>query len=122
MRAVLEGRADEVPGQSQLEALCRAVILGAGLPEPEWEVDISDHEGWIGRVDGLYRAPRIVIECDSRRWHGQSADEAHDARRDARLVAGGHIVLRPTWWDLTRRAEAFVAELSALLEARTRAA
>lgn len=100
LRKVLAGRDDLVPGQSELEALCRAIVLAAGLPEPEWEVDISDERGWIGRVDGLLRPWRVVIELDSHRWHGQTPDAQHDAARDRRLVA----------------------ELTALLEARRPAA
>jgi len=122
LRRVLEGRLDVVPGHSELEALCRALILAAGLPEPEWEVDISDEQGWIGRVDGLLAPWRIVIELDSHRWHGQSVDARHDAERDRRLVAAGYLVVRRTWFDLTQRPEAFIAELAALLDARRPAA
>jgi hypothetical protein len=122
LRKVLAAREGAVPGQSELEALCRALILAAGLPEPEWEVDLSDERGWIGRVDGLMRPWRIVIELDSYRWHGQATDARHDAARDRRLAAAGYLVLRRTWFDLTQRPEVFIAELSALLEARDPAA
>lgn len=122
LRTVLAGREGLVPGQSELEALCRAVILAAGLPEPEWEVDLTDERGWIGRVDGLYREWSLVLELDSQRWHGQDVDARHDAARDRRLVAAGYCVLRRTWFDLTERPEAFVAELTALLDARRPAA
>lgn len=122
LRRVLQARTGRVPGQSELEALCRAIILAAGLPEPEWEVDVSDEQGWIGRVDGLLRAWRIVIELDSQRWHGQPTDAHHDAARDRRLAAAGYLVLRRTWFDLTQRPETFVAELTALLDARRPAA
>lgn len=122
MRRVLDGRDPTIPDLTELEALARAVIVGAGLPEPEWQVDISDAQGWIGRVDGLYRAERIVIELDSRRWHGQPTDQLEDARRDHRLTSAGYIVERRRWSDLTLRPDAVIATLRALLAARSSAA
>lgn len=122
LREVLAARSGLVPGHSDLEALARAVILAAGLPEPEWEVDLHDAQGWIGRVDGLFRAGRLVLELDSRRWHGQDVDRAHDARRDRRLEALGYVVLRITWADLVDRPDSVVAQIRALLDARAPAA
>ena len=117
MRQVLDGRGI-VPTESELEDLGRAVILAAGLPEPEWQADVFDAEGWIGRVDGLYRAEQVILELDSQEWHGQRVDLLHDARRDRRAVAAGYLVVRARWSDLTQRPEAVVAQLRALLDAR----
>lgn len=122
LRDALAERASLRPGHSDLEALARAVILAAGLPEPEWEVDMSDPRGWIGRVDGLYRPAMVIVELDSDRWHGQDVDRIHDAGRDARLQALGYVVLRITWADLVDRPESVVAQIRALLAARAPAA
>jgi hypothetical protein len=122
LRAVLDGRDPGRPTLSELEDLARAAIVGAGLPEPEWQVDISDEQGWIGRVDGLYRSARIVLELDSHEWHGQRTDTLEDARRDKRLTDAGYLVERRGWTDLTQRPDTVLATLRALLEARTPAA
>lgn len=117
LRRVLEDRGAGPVGTA-LEDLARAVIVAAGLPEPEWQVDISDAEGWIGCVDGLFRSAGVILELDSREWHAQPTDVAHDARRDRRCAAAGYLVLRLRWSDLTQRPEAVVAHLRTLLDAR----
>jgi len=122
LRDVLAGRKHIVPGHSVLEDLGRAIILAAGLPEPAWEVNMSDEQGWIGRVDGLYRPAGVVLELDSGEHHGQDTDEAHDAARDRRLEALGLVVVRRTWEDLTQRPAELVARLTELLDTRDPAA
>lgn len=122
LRQVLEARDPAVPTSSELEELARATILGDGLTEPEWQVDLNDGEGWIGRVDGVFRSARLVIELDSREWHGQHTDLLEDARRDRRLTAAGYVVVRIRWSDLTHRSDAVLAQIRALLDARTPAA
>jgi Protein of unknown function (DUF559) len=120
LRAVLDAR-DHTPTESELEDLARAVFRAAGLPEPEWQVDVSDHEGWIGRVDCLFRPAKVIVELDSVKWHGQETDDDHDAVRDVRCVEAGYLVTRPTWRDLTKRPEAVVANLRELIRARVAA-
>ncbi len=122
LRSVLDARDPALPTLSELEALARAVLVGAGVPEPTWQADISDEQGWIGRVDGLYAAARIVIELDSHEWHSQQTDVLEDARRDQRLIGAGFVVLRVRWSDLIHRPEAVIAHLQILLDARSTAA
>jgi very-short-patch-repair endonuclease len=85
-------------------------------------VNLSDEQGWIGRVDGLYRPWGIVLELDSEEHHGQDTDEDHDAARDGRIEALGLVVVRRTWGDLTQRPAELVARLTELLETRDPAA
>jgi very-short-patch-repair endonuclease len=117
MRAVLEARKpDFVAPASELEARFDELIRAEGLPEPVRQLDVGDADGWIGRVDYAYLPYGLLIELDGRRHHSALLDRRADARRDARMLAGGwRAVERFTWADLTLRPEAVADRLRVLL-------
>jgi hypothetical protein len=115
MRELLDARCEGYAApSSELEALGRAVFAAAGLPEPDVEVDLGDGEDWIGRVDLLFRASRLVVELDSARHHSALVDRRADTERTQRLRAAGWRVKRVSWWDLVERPDEIVAEVLAL--------
>ncbi len=83
------------PTESGLEADFLALLVEAGLPEPERQVDLGG-EGWIGRVDFYVREARLVVEIDSDWFHTSALDAAADARRDEAFRAAGFEVVRIT--------------------------
>jgi hypothetical protein len=116
MRELLEPRGDGyLAPASDLEALGRAVLREAELPDADSEVNLGDARSWIGRVDLTYRASLVVLELDSRRHHEALLDRDSDRRRDNRLHATGWRVLRYSWWDLTERPDVVAAEVRAAL-------
>jgi very-short-patch-repair endonuclease len=120
MRAILADRGvDERGPESPLEALFVELLRTAGLPQPARQVDLGDALSWIGRVDFVYRAERVVVETDGHEHHSQRLDLDADARRDARLAAAGWTVLRFGWEDVVGRPVQTVERLRAAL---TRAA
>jgi hypothetical protein len=111
MRELLDARCEGyVAPSSELEALGRAVFAAAGLPEPAVEIDLGDGDGWIGRVDLLFRESRLVVELDSARHHSALLDRRADTERTLRLRAAGWRVKRVSWWDLVERPDEIVAE------------
>lgn len=64
-----------------------------GLPEPEKQAVVTDIEGWIGTVDFLWRAERVIVEIDST-WHDGPLDQERDEERDLRAEAAGYVVCR----------------------------
>lgn len=119
MREVLEVRGEGyAPTASELEDIGRAVLEQSGIGGWEFEVDVSDERGWIGRVDAVHRPSGVVVEFDGRRWHGERSDEDADVARDARLTRVGHLVRRLTWLDLTRRTDTILDELRRLTDPR----
>lgn len=119
MRAVLAQRPPGfIPTASGLEGRFARILAGADEPPLERQVDLGGHE-WVGRVDFLDRAHRIVVEVDSGVHHTSSLDRAHDLLRDCRLREAG-------WLDVVRIPEEEVwhrpqAALARLREARRRA-
>jgi hypothetical protein len=122
MRAILDDRgAGHVATESALEDLFLSVVAASGLPLPSRQRALGgDHV--IGRVDFLYEAERVAIECDSRRHHFGKIDAERDRWRDLELSAAGWLVVRVTWWQLVHQPERFTAHLRKVLDRRARPA
>ena len=75
----------------------------------------------VGRVDFLYEAEHVVIECDGRRHHFGKVDAERDRWRDLELSAAGWLVIRVTWWQLVHQPERFTAHLRRRAGPTTRA-
>jgi hypothetical protein len=87
------------PTQSDTESLFMELVWASGLPEPEKQVALGDVRGFVGVVDFLWRAARLVVEVDST-WHDGSLDREADAERDERLRAEGYTIRRYRYRDL----------------------
>jgi very-short-patch-repair endonuclease len=70
----------------------------------------------IGRVDWLLDQ-RLVLECDSERWHGSWQRRKADLRRDRRLAALGYCVLRFSWEDLIPHRDQVIAYVRGAIRA-----
>jgi hypothetical protein len=118
MREILEDRgAGHVVTESVLEDLFLGVVASAGLPLPARQRTLGGDD-LVGRVDFLYEAERVVIECDGRRHHFGKIDAERDRWRDLDLSAAGWLVIRVTWWQLVHQPERFTAQLRRVLDRR----
>ena len=79
-----------------------ALLAGLGF---EWQVEVSDEQGYIRRVDGLRRTDGVVVEFDGPQ-HGREPQRALDLDHDRRLRTLGLDVVRLTWTDVTVDADA----------------
>ena len=100
--------------RSNLELAMLDVAQRFGLPEPEVNA-------WVlGRflVDFLWRDAALIVETDGGEVHGTATAQRDDARRDHALRRAGFRVLRMSYADVTRRADAVAARVAAALVAR----
>ncbi len=67
----------------------RRVLMRHGLPIPERQARTNE-----GRVDGLYREQRLIVELDGMRDH---SDWSKDMMRDNRHAIDGLVTLRYGW-------------------------
>lgn len=115
MRRFLEQRGhDYVPTESELDLLGRAVVEPIG--GFDWQVSMSDRQGYIRRVDGLHRASGLVIEWDGAEFHDRPQQAELDRAGDLRLRASGHEVERFRWADVTEHPAKVRAAISAHIE------
>ena len=88
--------------RSPKETELRLLLVRAGLPLPEGNIDVFDENGgWIACVDLFYRAYRIVLEFDGRD-HGFEQRRVTDLRRRNLLLRAGYYVLAYSAADLRR--------------------
>lgn len=101
---------------SPRESLVRCVLVDAGLPEPQLNVDVFDDAGrFLGCVDMSYGEEKVAVEYLGM-LHG--ATWAADVERIAALRAAGWIVIEVTAPLLRRPEELARRVASALRRAR----
>lgn len=100
------------------ETLARYRFWSWGLPEPELNVSLLDHNGeWLAVVDFLWRAPRVVGEYDGDVHRTDRRTWQRDRVRRAAVEDDGWTYVDLTAHDLAddRAAEALRRRLSLLL-------
>ncbi len=107
------------PPESHLERHFETFVERTGLSGWDRQIDVGDRSSWIGRVDFLHRAARIVVEVDGRQAHSALMDVAADAERDRRLSAAGFRVLRFGWAEIVHDPATAAATIAAALERAT---
>ncbi len=83
-----------IAGDSALERRFHWILSQDGQEPMERQVDLSDDEGWWGRVDAADRRARLLVEIDGDRWHSTVTDRANDEERRDRARASGYRILR----------------------------
>ena len=105
------------PTRSDLEDLALDLIDGSGrIERPELNPRLRI-DGRTIVPDMLWRAQRVIVECDSRRWHSDPLTRQDDADKQAILEAHGYRVLRITWRQIIDRPRQTLARIRAALAA-----
>jgi very-short-patch-repair endonuclease len=99
-RALEEWVIDGKPVDSVLEPALAKLVKTYKLPPVEFHPIVGGYE-----VDSRVIGTNIILECDGWETHGRDRRRFDkDRTRDAELVALGNIVVRFTYWAITRRA------------------
>ena len=88
------------PTRSINEDLVLDLVLDAGLEHPR----VNPRRSVDGRrvfPDLQWPEQRLIVEVDSKTWHGNKLAREDDAERQARLEAAGERVVRVTWEQAT---------------------
>lgn len=86
-RRALELASDRA--ESPRESLLRVLLVTAGLPEPECNVEIFDDGRFVARVDLFYRQARLIVEYDGDH-HRDARQWSKDQRRRSELESLGY--------------------------------
>jgi very-short-patch-repair endonuclease len=101
------------PAESPMETRLRWLLITAGLPRPEVQVDLHDSRGrFIARADLFYRDARLVIEFDGGNHRERMIG---DDRRQNLITGAGFRLLRFTSADVYQRADVVVAQVRGAL-------
>lgn len=104
--------------RSELERMFLALCRRSGLPPPEVNVPL-DAAGLRLRPDFLWRDARLIIEADSRQFHGTRSAFELDRHREQRFFAAGWQVVRCTWRQVEHNPRELICLLRAGLERAT---
>lgn len=105
----------ESPGESWL----RHLIITAGLPRPESQVEVFAPDGrLIARLDFCYRRQKVDVEYDGVEHHTSPVDRASNAERDRQLQQLGWEVIRVTGEKMADDPDKVVATIDETLAIR----
>jgi hypothetical protein len=102
--------------KSPLEAKVLPLVLRRGLPTPLLNAPVAIANGRI-EVDFLWPAQRLVVEADSRDFHGTEVAFERDRWRDRELFSVGYNTLRVTNQQAERETAAVAQAIAVRLGA-----
>lgn len=100
--------------RSELEEAFLHLCARHVLPRPEVDVPFGPYT-----ADFLFRAERVIVECDGLAYHSSPGAVRRDRRRDLALQARGWEVVRLTWEQVTAQPGGTAAALRAVLARRS---
>ena len=104
---------------SPKETELRLLLVLAGFPEPETNVNVLDDSGgWIARADLVYKVFKIALEYDGRQHVNDPKQWTRDIRRRELLDAAGWRTLVVTSRDLARFPSQTLARVALVLRER----
>jgi very-short-patch-repair endonuclease len=116
IRSILDaGKIGSTFTRSDLEEAFLAFVRTHSLPSPELNVDLEVRPGRWVEADCVWRAQRVVVELDGRRFHGTGRAFERDRAKDRELAVAGWTVIRVTWRQIHDEPARLVADLHALL-------
>jgi very-short-patch-repair endonuclease len=115
LRALLDRHTVPADARSRAERLMLRLVRNAGLPEP---LVNSRFGRW--RPDFYWPEYRLVAEFDSWGFHTDIGAFRRDREKSNQLQLQGIMVLRFTWYELTRTPERLVGRLRAAMRQHAR--
>jgi len=106
-------RSDFVVPEGELERMFRRLIKEFRLPVPTWQPSLPWNP--TRRADALWLPQRVLLELDSRSWHGRLDQMANDRRRDRTAKLHGYDTHRFTYEEVRYDRRMVAGELAALL-------
>jgi hypothetical protein len=104
--------------QGTLERALGNVIRLAGLPPGVAQFEHPGATGCEEFCDRAWLQPRLIVECDGRKWHDRITAARIDKRRDTSAAAEGWQTIRYGYEELVRHPKATAEELRAIYERR----
>lgn len=99
--------------ESDFEALFLAMCTKHRLPMPQPQVRFGRR-----RADFTWTEFRLVVECQSRRWHGNDVSYQDDRARQRALQSAGFIVLPFAWAEVMHTPAAVAREIRSVMRQR----
>jgi hypothetical protein len=106
------------PTQTEIEEVMLALCRRIDIPQPQLRQWLTLPDGGPPiQPDFIWRAQKVIVETDSRKWHDTHQRRENDNDRDQRTLIYHWRTIRTTWRQLTRRAHELEPRLIAVLRA-----
>jgi very-short-patch-repair endonuclease len=105
--------------ESHLERRFLRLVRAAGLPPIVQQVEVSDADGFVMRVDFAYPALKIAIEIDSVLHHATDRAFESDRSKRNRLIIAGWLLLQFTSRRIRERPTRVCEEVAAAIRSRS---
>jgi very-short-patch-repair endonuclease len=114
VEGLVQARVDYVPAETALELAFEDILRTNALAPMRRQVQLSDVEGWVGRVDYFDDDHQLVVFVDGDAWHRALSDARSDAAQQHLLIAAGYRVVRFSEGQIKFRPHAVAARMREL--------
>jgi very-short-patch-repair endonuclease len=119
IRRLLEERTDgRARSQSTFEIVTDELLRNSSLPPYFRQFEVMTKLGIPAFIDFAWPEARLGVEADSYKWHSGRQQWQSDMERQNALAEIGWLLLRFSWWDVTRRPNYVLETIASTLEAR----
>jgi very-short-patch-repair endonuclease len=119
IRRLLEERTDgRARSQSTFEIVTDELLRNSSLPPYFRQFEVMTKLGMSAYIDFAWPEARLGVEADSYKWHSGRQQWQNDMERQNALAEIGWLLLRFSWWDVTRRPNYVLDTIGSTLEAR----
>jgi very-short-patch-repair endonuclease len=123
LRALVEVRDDgKARSHSDLEILLDRLLTGSTLPPCRRQFEVVTRNGIPAHIDFAWPAARLGVESEGFDVHMRRLQWQSDMARQNALAQVGWLLLRFSWYDVTRRPEYVLETIATTLATRLRAA
>jgi very-short-patch-repair endonuclease len=119
LRSLLEERSDgRARSQSTFESVTDQLLSNSPLPPYFRQFEVMTKLGAPALIDFAWPEAKLGVEADSYKWHSGRHQWQSDMERQNALAEIGWLLLRFSWWDVTRRPNYVLETIATTLSAR----
>jgi very-short-patch-repair endonuclease len=123
LRELVQARDDgKARSHSDLEILLDRLLAGSTLPPFQRQFEVVTREGIPAHIDFAWPEARLGVESEGFDVHMRRLQWQSDMARQNALAQVGWLLLRFSWYDVTRRPEYVLETIATTLAMRLRAA
>jgi very-short-patch-repair endonuclease len=123
LKKLLEARDDgRARSHSDLEVLLDRLLAGSSLPPYDRQFEVVTREGIPAHIDFAWPEGRLGVESEGFDVHMRRLQWQSDMARQNSLAQVGWLLLRFSWYDVTRRPQYVLETIATTLAARLHAA
>jgi very-short-patch-repair endonuclease len=119
LRRLLDERTDgRARSQSEFEIVTDELLRTSSLPPYFRQFEVMTKIGRPALIDFAWPEAKLGVEADSYKWHSGRQQWQNDMERQNALAEIGWLLLRFSWWDVTRRPNYVLDTIATTLTAR----